>query len=213
MHLETILPYVGTALVAAAIGGAWLACTPEGAVGLLRDLIGLSAPDRSETPLVIDGCDNAPRLDAWIAAALAPAWGGSCRPLLSREEARALVETAWRATSPRAVHELLERVFDEPPTAWSRGRALIVTMTAHQGGLLSRREMWSLCLRAITDIQLAYPDFESFARDYLAARRVWRRLAVDGTEDHRDPEQSRHLSNVQVARAKHWFGARYDETL
>lgn len=179
--------------------------------GLERDAFWAERRDPPTGPTLVltpDGQwnDRPDPLFRWACCAIVPIWGGYSPLDEDRAFAREQLARWWRMRGPGDVVPALEKLFSQPPNAWTRVRVIVVASTAQAAGYVGAPYAWQTIERAARELQGRYRSFDELADDYLAARERWARgeFGPDAAEFMREASE-----RVQFARANNWFGVRY----
>lgn len=172
---------VGTLVTATAVG-----------IGIHR----LRSPDPDRLLRERMAADARDPYKRWVQAAFMMVTGECDYGYLPRAEARRMLETWWDVHGPgdhaRVLAELASS--GRPDNAWDLVRFILVTRMGVGAGWIDDEESWErirpICIR----LQQAYTSWRAMAQAYLQARRQWRELALDGSED--DDEMRRIRDNI-----------------
>jgi hypothetical protein len=104
---------------------------------------------------------------------------------LSRSEARHMLEHWWAIHGPTELQRQLDELAESgrPDNAWDLLRFIVVARMGAGAGFLSQQESWQRIRPVAERLQRAYDDWEGLGRAYVLARRQWRQLPTDGSED------------------------------
>jgi hypothetical protein len=115
---------------------------------------------------------------------------------LDRGEARALLQEWWEIHGPRTHAETMRALADadRPDNAWDLVRYIVLARLGVAAQYMSDEESWEAIRPIAHRLQHAYSNWRPMAQAYVAARRQWRGLALDGSED--DEQMQNIISNI-----------------
>lgn len=135
---------------------------------------------------------------------------------LRRSEARQMLDDWWDIRGEIEFRRTLDglRSTDRPDNAWDLVRYILVARLGVGAGYWTDPESWDALRPIARRLQRAYPGWSAMAQAYVHARRQWRGLALDGSED--DEMMHWILENAARLRDERWrvipFDADLDES-
>lgn len=123
---------------------------------------------------------------------------------LGRAEGRAMLQDWWDIHGPRTHAQTLRSLAEasRPDNAWDLVRYILVARMGVAAGYMSSDESWEAIRPIASRLQRAYSDWRPMAQAYLLARRQWRGLALDGSED--DEEMRIIVDNIAQLHDSRW---------
>lgn len=123
---------------------------------------------------------------------------------LARGDARRMLQRWWHVHGTRELRDALDTLAHSgnPDNAWELLRFILVARLGEAAGMLQADESWSLSAPVAARLQAAYDDWQDMAQSYVRARRQWRELALDGSED--DDSTLWIVENMSTLRATMW---------
>jgi hypothetical protein len=122
-------------------------------------------------------------------------------------EAAFMLARDWNVNDRSVMHQCLNQLTQQPPTAWNAVRLFRVAFAGVRAGYLDPNMAWSGIRPVAQRLQQQYPSFEAIWLDYIAGYRVWRQLPPDGSAD--DQSTKERLENIarlrqQPPRVDYW---------
>lgn len=123
---------------------------------------------------------------------------------LARGDARRMLQRWWHVHGIRELRDVLDVLAhsNNPDNAWDLLRFILVARLGEAAGMLEVDESWRLCAPIALRLQRAYDDWDDMAMAYVRARRQWRELALDGSQD--DGSTMWIVENMSTLRATTW---------
>lgn len=143
-------------------------------------------------------------LVAWVQAALAVISGSVDYGQLPRAEARQMLIHWWEVYGPTELADTMRSLSDpeRPDNAWDLLRFVVVTRLGAAAQYVAQDDAWTQILPIARRLQATYPAWPDMAHAYVIARRQWKGIATDGSED--DDGMRRILDNIADAREVRW---------
>jgi hypothetical protein len=128
---------------------------------------------------------------------------------LGRAEARSMLREWWEIHGPRTFDDALAGLTNpgRPDNAWDLVRFIVLARLGVAADYVTDDESWASIRPVASRLQHAYADWRPMARAYVAARRQWRGLALDGSED--DDEMAGIVENIARLHDSRWRSLRF----
>lgn len=157
--------------------------------------------------------DAATPLEAWARAAFFVVTGDVDYGHLPRAEARQMLIHWWEIHGPHELQHGLRDLEDagRPDNAWDLLRFLLVARLGASAQYLTEDDSWTRIEPIALRLQATYGGWTEMAQAYVVARRQWKGIAIDGSED--DDGMRRILDNVARLRDGLWTGVDWNTAL
>ena len=154
--------------------------------------------------------DAAIPLRRWIQAACMLVTRNCDYGHLGPGEARRMLHRWWHVHGPRDLHNTLDELAHSPhpDNAWELLRYLVVTRLGVAAGMIPEHDGWQAAAPIARRLQRAYDGWPEMAQAYVQARRQWRTLPLDGSED--DDAMRWVVDNLHTLRADLWAKIPFD---
>ena len=143
-------------------------------------------------------------LEAWARAAFFVVTGDVDYGHLPRAEARRMLIHWWEIHGPYELQHGLRDLEEpgRPDNAWDLLRFLLVARLGAAAQYVTEEESWTRIEPVARRLQATYDGWAAMAQSYVAARRQWKGIAIDGSED--DDGMRRILDNIARLRDDVW---------
>ncbi len=123
---------------------------------------------------------------------------------LDRGEARRMLQRWWHIHGPRELHDVLDELAHSPhpDNAWELLRFVLVARLGAAAGMVDPEQSWEMIAPVAKRLQRAYDDWPDMAQAYVVARRQWRELPLDGSNDDATMQWITH--NLHALRSGLW---------
>lgn len=150
---------------------------------------------------------------AWVQAAFLVVTGDLDYGHLPRAEARQMLIHWWEIHGPYELRCGLDDLENpgRPDNAWDLLRCIVVTRLGAAAQYLSDDAAWDRIEPVALRLQTLHRSWTEMAQSYVVARRQWKGIAVDGSED--DDGMRRILDNVANLRDGRWTHVAWDTEL
>lgn len=128
-------------------------------------------------------------------------------------EARRILAHWWDVYGPLEHRRVLQQLAQPQPRdhAWDLVRFILVSRLGVAAGMLPPEVSWAEILPVARRLQAAYPNWRAMAHDYVQARRQWRQLPLDGSDD--DQSMIQILDNLARLHDTRWQEQAFDTAL
>jgi hypothetical protein len=128
----------------------------------------------------------------WVQGAFLLVCGDCDYAHLPGAEARRMLAHWWDVYGPAELRRVLHRLADpgQGEHAWPLLRFILVSRLGVGAGMIDEEVSWAEILPVARRLQAAYPSWRAMAQAYVGARRQWRELPLDGSDD---DEGMRHI--------------------
>jgi len=159
---------------------------------------------RAPSPVARAQQDPKSPLEAWSRAAFFVVTGDVDYGHLPRAEARQMLIHWWEIHGPYELQHGLRDLEEpgRPDNAWDLLRFLLVARLGAAAQYLPEDDSWARIEPIALRLQATYDGWTEMAQAYVVARRQWKGIAIDGSED--DDGMRRILDNVAVLRDAVW---------
>jgi hypothetical protein len=147
-------------------------------------------------------------LKAWAQCAFLIVTGDCDYGHLAPGDGRRLLQRWWNIHGAREHASTLDDLAAAPDNAWDLVRFILVARMGVAAGYLGDDEGWDEIRPIAARLRRAYDSWTALGQAYLAARRQWQGVALDGTED--DATMRRIADNIEELRATRWVEVPYD---
>lgn len=146
----------------------------------------------------------------WVQSAFLIVTGDCDYGHLDRKEARRMLEQWWDIHGASGVEPVLSKLANagRPDNAWDLIRFMVVARLAVGADYLEDEVSWDLIRPIALRLQGAYSGWRAMAQAYVLARRQWRNLPLDGSDD--DEEMGRILANIVALHERRWSQIPYE---
>ena len=167
-------------------------------------IVRLRTPDRQRHMRGRMDDDASDPFKRWVQSVFLVVTGDCDYAHLERAEGRAMLRDWWEIHGPNTFAETLRSLANagRPDNAWDLVRFIVLARMGVSAGYFGDDESWQAILPAASRLQHAYADWRPMAQAYLAARRQWRGLALDGSED--DDEMAGIVDNIARLHGSRW---------
>jgi hypothetical protein len=164
----------------------------------------LRAPDTRRRRLALMESDASDPYKRWVQSVFLIVSGDCDYAHLDRGEGRSLLRDWWEIHGPRTHVETMRTLADagRPDNAWDLVRFVVLARLGVAADYMSDEESWELIRPIAHRLQHAYANWRPMAQAYLAARRQWRGLPLDGSED--DEEMEVIVANIARLHDSRW---------
>ena len=171
-------------------------------VSLLVVVRGLKAAPAPARQRMEQDADSAYK--RWVQAVFLVVSGDRDYGHLPRGEAYRMLVHWWEVHGPHELHETLEALEDagRGDNAWDLVRFVVVARLGAAAGYIDDDESWSRIHPIARRLQATYGSWAEMAQAYVVARRQWKGIAPDGSED--DDGMRGILDNVAHLREGRW---------
>lgn len=140
----------------------------------------------------------------WVQSVFMIVCGECDYAYLGEGEARRMLRFWWNVHGPRELRGALSRLGDPrtPDNAWDLVRFIVVSRLGAGAGYWRDEDCWDAIRPIVRRLQRAYRGWSDMAQAYLHARRQWRKLPIDGSQD--DPEMTTIVENIATLRDSRW---------
>ena len=123
---------------------------------------------------------------------------------LDEGEARRMLHRWWHVHGRRDLHDTLDELAHSPheDNAWELLRFLLVVRLGVAAGMIPEDDGWDAAAPIARRLQRAYDDWPQMGQAYVQARRQWRSLPLDGSDD--DDAMRWVVDNLHTLRADLW---------
>lgn len=146
----------------------------------------------------------------WVQSVIAIVTRDCDYAYIDRAEARRILAEWWDVQGPIEFRRTLDELghAGRPDNAWDLVRFMVVARLGVAAGHWHDDEAWGAIRPIALRLQRAYPGWSAMAQAYVHARRQWRRLALDGSED--DDTMRWITDNVARLRDERWSRLAFD---
>lgn len=182
---------------------------------LLWVLLRLRGPDSAQIMQQRMEEDATQPLKRWVQSVFLMVTRDCDYAYISPKEARAMLEDWWDIRSRAEFHSALGRLRTpgRPDNAWDLVRFIVVARLGVGASYWRDPESWRHIRPIAVRLQRCYPSWGAMAQAYVQARRSWRSLALDGSQD--DAMMRWVVDNITALRDERWhqqdFSDAFDE--
>lgn len=164
----------------------------------------LRTPDPRRRQLSLMESDAQDPYKRWVQSVFLIVTGDCDYAHLGRAEARGMLRDWWEIHGPRAHADTMGSLAraNRPDNAWDLVRFIVLARLGVAADYVDDEESWDMIRPVAHRLQHAYGNWRPMAQAYLAARRQWRGLALDGSED--DEEMTRIAANIDRLHDSRW---------
>lgn len=175
---------------------------------MLRGLAGAPAPPKQRMDLDADSA-----FKRWVQGVFLVVSGDRDYGHLPRGEAYRMLVHWWEIHGPHELEATLDELEDagRGDNAWDLVRFVVVTRLGSAAGYLDEHESWSMIFPVARRLQATYGGWAEMAQAYVVARRQWKGIAPDGSED--DEGMRGILDNIASLREGRWSRTAWETPL
>ncbi len=115
-----------------------------------------------------------------------------------------MLERWWAVHGHRELFDTLDELKapKRGDNAWDLVRFIVVARLATGAGFLANDDSWERIFPVLARLQACYTSWPELAQAYVVARRQWREVAIDGSED--DQQMRRIIDNIAQLSDTQW---------
>ncbi len=175
-----------------------------GVIALVWAVARFRAPSTAERRRMRMAADAGQSLKAWAQGAFLIVTGELDYGHLPAAEARQMLIHWWEVHGPHELRDTLGELEHpgRPDNAWDLLRFMVVMRLGCAASYVDEDDGWERIYPVARRLQAAYRDWPEMGQAYVVARRQWKGIATDGSED--DDGMRRILDNIAGLRGDLW---------
>ncbi|MEM6991162.1 MAG: DUF1266 domain-containing protein [Myxococcota bacterium] len=190
-----------------------VAAAVAGLVAVIWAIVRWRQPSAAERQRMRAEADAASPFKAWVHGALFIVSRDIDYGHLPPAAARQMLIHWWEVHGPHEMRDTLRELEHpgRPDNAWDLLRFIVVIRLGAAAHYIADDDAWERIHPVAARLQASYVGWPEMAQAYVVARRQWKGIAIDGSED--DAGMARILDNIANLREGAWSTLSWDAML